>query len=117
MGNTVWVRLEDVECYQCHLIFGMTTEYKKQKLNDRTSFYCPNGHRQNYINETHEARLQGELNESNSRMASERSARWAAEHKRDLAINAKKLAIKRIHMGVCPHCHRSFENVKLHMES
>ena len=40
--------LEEIVCYSCAVVFGMTKAQKANRLNDRGTFYCPNGHGQAY---------------------------------------------------------------------
>lgn len=42
------------ECYKCGIIFGVSPNYQKNRLKDKESFYCPNGHSQAYIESTEE---------------------------------------------------------------
>ena len=115
MSNSIFITLKDVECYSCHIIFGMTQETIDTQKRDGKTFYCPNGHVQNWMKESWQAKLENELQEVRRIRDIERFNRWKAEHERDKALRAKKKLRERIQNGVCPECHRSFDNLRRHM--
>lgn len=104
-------------CCNCGVNFAMEQNYQNRRLNDKQGFYCPNGHRQHYIEETAAERLQKQL------------VRERAEHdqtkeslRRERASSiAQKGAItkmkKRASAGVCPCCSRHFTNLERHMKT
>ena len=52
-----------IECYKCGTDFLVTNEFNSNRLKDKESFYCPNGHSQAYIKSTAE-KLQEKLDQS-----------------------------------------------------
>jgi hypothetical protein len=44
-------------CYSCGVLFGMAEDLRDNRLRDRRSFYCPNGHGQSYTGKTPETKL------------------------------------------------------------
>ena len=107
-----------IECYSCHVQFAITTAMNAQRLQDKTSFWCPNGHGQAYTGKTDKQLLR----EAKEREAAE--AQRAAEERRraERAEAALKKARdeanrlkKRSEAGVCPCCNRSFVQMSRHM--
>lgn len=98
-------------CCSCGVLYGITTQFKNERVKDHNWFYCPNGHYQRY---SHESKA-----EENARLLREEQAR----HQRTLErANAEREAkekaerkLKRVSNGVCPDCNRSFLNLAKHM--
>lgn len=114
-----------VECCNCRMLFAMTVEFNRDRLqrrrNDNT-FYCPRGHAQHYTGESEAARLKRELAERTqqrdwarqSRERAEEEARHANARARGYKGHAAKLT-KRIKAGECPSCHERFHDLERHM--
>ena len=49
------------DCCECGMAFAMTQEFKNRKLEDKTMFYCPSGHRQHYLGKTEAQKLREQL--------------------------------------------------------
>lgn len=105
-----WIELDVIECYLCGVQFGMTKEMNGYRLKDHNSFYCPNGHRQNYVGETQEQKLTKQLEEEKRKLA---NAQF------EMMMNEKKVKRleKRIKNGICPCCHRQFIQLTRHMKT
>ena len=102
-------------CYRCGVIFAMTSEYTKQRLRDHESFWCPNGHRQAYLHESQETRLERELANAERATSSERRMKEAARRS-SAAYRGQVTKIKRrVSRGVCPCCNRTFADLGKHM--
>lgn len=117
------VTIVEVNCAECGGVFGMQNNFQKMRYEDGKTFYCPAGHTNYYAKRENELKALKQRNENlNKRLAwaeqSERHALEEAEH-----IKKEKAAIKgqltktrkRIANGVCPCCHRTFQNVASHM--
>ena len=115
-----------VSCYACGITFALPAEYYNDRLDDKKSWFCPNGHQQHFIGETEAQKLQKRLD------AMERSRDYYQgrnTHLQDQLQAAKRHAAalkgaltkarKRMGAGVCPvpECHRSFPNLAAHMET
>lgn len=115
-----------VDCANCGLTFGISTEFEDRRRNDHRTFYCPNGHSLSFNGPSH-----AERERDAARQLAERESRrrkWAEQDaervraQRDTA-NRSAAAYKgwatrirnRIANGVCPCCNRSFTNVRRHM--
>ena len=49
-----------IECYRCGIIFWVSTRLNENWKENKRSFYCPNGHSQEYIKSTADI-LRGQL--------------------------------------------------------
>ncbi len=66
-----------VECYKCHVPFGITEDHQNRLLKSHKTFYCPNGHGQGYYGRTPDEKRIDQL-ERQLAMKSERAAELAA---------------------------------------
>lgn len=122
--TTHTITLTLIECPNCGVSFGITTDYEKRRRDDHRKFYCPQGHNMSYHYEsdTERARKQRDRARDAQVIADRRATqavqlqrcaeRSAAAHKGHLTR-----AKNRIKNGVCPCCNRSFQNVERHMAS
>jgi len=120
------------ECCNCGIAFAMTEEFKKDRLADKRSWYCPNGHCQHYLGKT-DAQLRKEAEEKaaaaeeNARRAME-SLEWEKQYSKRLyrekentenRLRSTKGVVtklkKRAANGVCPCCSRTFSQLARHM--
>lgn len=122
MSQSYYERLEIVECCNCHMNFGMTPEFKAEKLKDHSTFTCPAGHRQHFAGESEEEKLRRE----NQRLVQNRAFledRIRQEHEHKEAEKRSHIATrghltrirKRAKGGVCPCCNRTFSSLARHM--
>lgn len=99
----------------------MTRAMQARKRQDRTLFYCPNGHSQHYLGETDAEKVRREMQQKVD--AAERMTEWLRGQAAKDAKAAKtaKAALKkaetRINAGVCPHCNRTFSQLARHMQT
>jgi hypothetical protein len=121
--ESIWTTLEGIECYKCHVLFGMTTTMNKQCLETGERFFCPNGHGQVYT-ETEVQRLKRERDRARAEqrryaeLASQRydeaeAARRSASARKGVITRMKNRALA----GGCVFCRRNFANVLRHMET
>ena len=106
-----------VECCECHMDFGVTPTFERDRRRDHRSFYCPVGHRQHYPQRSDVEQLRDELASTKTRLLRERDAHQHTEARRRAEKAAKTKIKKRVAAGVCPCCNRSFENLARHMAS
>lgn len=104
------------ECCNCGILFAMPDDYRDQRVEDRQWFYCPNGHPQRYTGQNTEEKLRKARAQithlRDQREAAERSAKAYKGH-----FTRVKGQVERAQKGVCPHCNRSFEDLRRHMAS
>ncbi len=105
------IDLELVTCYSCGIRFGLPSDFDANRLNDKETWYCPNGHAQSYTGRP----VRDLLSESERRNLSLRQRLDQAEA--DATRKGKQLASlkKRVKNGVCPSCRRHFMNVQRHI--
>jgi hypothetical protein len=124
----------EIACYLCRVRFAISDDLYRQRVNDRRTLWCPNGHDQHFTGKTQDQRrieeLQAELAREKQRAESAARARsWAesrateAERRiRGVSISAGKAkaqlrrTTQRIQAGVCPHCNRTFKQLAAHMK-
>jgi hypothetical protein len=96
-------------------MFAITKHFEEERRKDRKSFYCPSGHDQWFPGETlaqQNRRLSNQLTSVKDQLEAAERSRAAL---RGVATKAKK-KLDRVENGVCPHCHRSFQNLRRHIE-
>ena len=114
--KTITVTLVAVNCGVCGAAFGLSEQFKKQRLEDGKAFYCPNGHCISY-HDTELARTKRELIRAQNSIEYERSRR-EQEKRSHSATKGKLTKFKnRVHAGVCPCCNRTFQNLQAHMKT
>lgn len=114
--------LEITECANCHMEFGISPAFIKQRRNDHQSFYCPNGHSLSFSGKSEAQKLAEELARekkyrgwSESALTAARDQLGATERSLVGHKAAKTRLKNRIAAGVCPCCNRTFQNVAAHM--
>lgn len=117
MSHTITVKttLTTLNCAECGMLYAITTEFEKQRLLDRTSFYCPAGHGQWFPGKT----------ETELRKESDLAAANAKEEVRILRAElskqrkAKATADRRAKAALCPvpGCKRSFVQMDRHLHT
>lgn len=99
--------LVTVECV-CGIAYAIPAELHKSALRDKSkhTLWCPLGHQWHYSGKTDAEKLQA----AEAQLV-------AARDQLDAERKAHARTRKRVANGVCPCCHRSFVNVKRHMEN
>lgn len=105
------------QCYKCGVPFAMTTDFKRQRKEDRQAFYCPNGHGQVYVGKSEADKLRDELERKQHALDAERGRAIALEQQRDQIAKAHRKMRDRLRNGVCPCCKRTFQNLMAHMRT
>lgn len=120
LAINTYVDLEPETCCRCGVAFGVPAYFKKKRLEDRETFYCPNGHAQHYTGPTEAGRLRKQLDIANN-SRDFYSRRLDAEVRSKRAVRAHltraKKKLERVAHGVCPCCNRSFQNLRRHMSA
>ena len=49
MSELHLIKIVRETCCVCGIVFGMEEEYRKRKSEEGDGFYCPNGHKQWYV--------------------------------------------------------------------
>jgi hypothetical protein len=111
------ITIESVTCGECGTLFGLGSGFKKNRLEDGRSFFCPNGHGISW-SESEVVKLRRSLQNAQEEAIRARNA--AAHNDAERAKAEKKIArlLKRVKAGVCPAgCKRSFTNLRRHVET
>lgn len=111
------VLLETTVCYSCACLFAWPAELRKRRLNDRKSFWCPNGHEQHFTGPSEADRLRTEVQRKEELLEAERARVSRLAQERDRAAKAHNRMRTRIWNGVCPCCNRTFQNLMQHMRT
>lgn len=111
------IRFVTVLCGECGVPFAMTESFQKQKLQDRTTFYCPSGHPRFYTGKTEAQKLQEQLDRERQVREAAESRALRMQGERDQVAKAHKRMRTRVMNGVCPCCNRTFQNLLRHMQT
>lgn len=109
-------QLTRMTCGTCGVPFAMPTTMVETLKKESGGFYCPNGHNRGWWESDadrlrkEKIRLQAELDQSRAAAADELKRRIEAERESE-RLKARTKA------GVCTCCNRTFQNLKLHMET
>jgi hypothetical protein len=98
-------------------MFAMTEEFKREKLSNKTDFYCPNGHGQHYLGKTDAQRRREAEQRADEAEAKAQAAATALKRFKSETAKREALAARRAAAGVCPCCRRSFVQLARHMKS
>lgn len=110
------VELVTESCTACGVIFAIPYDLRERLFKDGTTFYCPNGHRL-WFGKSEADKLRHRLDQTEAELERQRASTNGAL----LQLRAQKghntRLRKRIQNGVCPECHRHFENLERHMKT
>lgn len=119
MSILVTESFELMHCATCGISNCITPNFRKRRMDDGQNFYCPSGHI-NVYSDTLEEKLAREqkarVEADGRRIAAETRERAVIVEKNRIESSLKKLKV-RVKNGVCPCCHRSFENIKSHIKT
>lgn len=110
-------------CCVCGIPFGVPDYLQKKLRTEGGDFWCPNGHRLHYT-EPEVARLKKKLAEAKEE--ARLYEQWYLAEQEDHESTRRSLSAtkgvltrtkKRVANGVCPCCHRHFENLERHMQT
>lgn len=115
---TETIRLTTDVCATCGITFAVPDSWQQRRRDDGKTFYCPNGHSLHFGKNTLEKRLERAERERNAAQVGLGAARdqLDAERRSHAATKGQLTKTrKRVSAGVCPCCHRTFQNVARHM--
>lgn len=113
--ESVW--LETTTCYKCACLFAWPKELRDRRLEDKRSFWCPNGHEQHFTGKSEADKLRDELERSKQVLEAEQARAHRIAHERDQVARAHNKMRARVFNGVCPCCNRTFQNLMAHMKT
>jgi hypothetical protein len=94
----------------CGIAFAIPAELDRQMHERGKSVHCPLGHSWHYTKT-----LEAELADAKRRLSATRELLQAEERSHASTRGHLTRARQRAKAGVCPCCHRTFENVARHM--
>ena len=103
-----------------HAVPASLRDEQLRKFNDGgqpQTIYCPLGHRYKPAGVTAAEKLRRSLQQERAAHDQTKSALQDAEHSRRAQKAATTRLKNRVANGVCPCCHRSFKNVRRHMDN
>lgn len=111
-------------CATCGIIMVLPASYARKRRADHESFYCPNGHRQHFPQESEAEKLKKLLETERRWRTSSQDAhqktreRLELEQRRSAAARGQVTKIKkRVSKGVCPCCSHTFQDLAAHMKT
>lgn len=117
MSVTISLSLDSLTCSECGIDFAVPGHWLTARRRSHATFYCPNGHNQYFPGK------------SDVELAKERADRLAqqlASRNEDLKVEKLSHAATRGQLtkarrraahGVCPCCHRTFQQLARHMQN
>lgn len=102
-------------CGECGVVFGMSREFYDARSNDHKTWYCPNGHPRAFTRQSEAEKLKQQLQWARADAQSWRDEAETAENRRRAQKAANTKLKKRIAAGICPCCHRNFQDLRRHM--
>lgn len=100
------------QCCNCGVMFAMEKDFRKHKLDDKSSFYCPNGHSQSYMGKSKDEQIA----ELRTKLSNQIRDTNIQSSRADAAEKSRDRLKKRVKAGVCPCCHRTFKQLQAHMD-
>ena len=110
------LQLTTLDCSVCGIIFAIPTDLYNKYLERGGSWYCPNGHGQQFI-QTEVQRLRHQLDQREAEL--ERTYERLDGAFKEIT-NKQRVITRmktRVHAGVCTECKRHFVNLERHMKT
>jgi hypothetical protein len=118
-NTSVVITLTGMDCSVCGMTYGLDEDFRRRRLGDGKTWWCPNGHTQHFVGETDEKkakRLEKALDRANAATRAARDQADAAERRRRAAKGQLTRLKNKIAKGICPICDKEFPEVKAHIE-
>lgn len=111
----VW--LNSITCCECGMLFAMHNEFKRKRLEDHKSFYCPAGHSQYFTGKSEAEKLREELEQKAQQLMLAKTRSASIERQCDQVRKTYHRMRERVKNGVCPCCSRTFQNLMNHIKT
>lgn len=111
--TTVEQTLTLTSCAACAIQFAVPDQFDRQRRQTGDTFWCPNGHTLTYKSEID--KLRKRLEAEQARRVHAEDQQQAAERRVAAARGQVTRLKNRIGNGVCPCCHRTFQQLSRHM--
>lgn len=109
-----FVHLDTTSCCVCGVVFAMPVDLLRRHREQGSSFYCPNGHSLSYA-KSEVQRLRDQLDRASARTKHLEDQREASERSNSALRGVITKQRQRAAAGVCPCCHRTFQQLARHM--
>lgn len=86
------------ECPTCGIVFGVTVEYQKRRIQYADKFYCPNGHQQSYA-KSEAQRLREEIVAKDKKLSDTHLQALEAKSRVEILLREKERLEKRLKKG------------------
>ncbi len=113
------IYLEEIVCGTCRITFAIPTDWKRERINNAGDIHCPNGCRKVWT-ESESDRLKKQLEQKERELRESKCETLRQSQLKEAAqseLDKKTRKLNRVQNGVCPHCNRSFMNLKRHMKT
>jgi hypothetical protein len=115
------VSYNNIDCCSCGMTFAVPVAWEKERRENHKGFFCPNGHPLVFNGpsnlEKQVKEKEAEIERLRSRLDWKERSLLSA-NRSNSALRGQRTKLKnRIHNGVCPCCHRSFEKLQRHMKT
>ena len=114
-SQTVRVTITHLECPSCGIPIAITPLQEEGYRAYGKTFYCVLGHTLSF-SDTGVKKLQKELSAAQDCTTQAQTARDDAYALLEVEQKKRKRLEKRVSNGVCPHCHRTFQNLQRHVK-
>jgi len=101
----------------CGISFAVPQWWNTGKRNTHSTFYCPNGHRQSYMEESDEDKLRRERDLARQQIARVQDEAARARRETYAAQKETKRLKRRAAAGTCPCCSRTVLQMARHMKT
>lgn len=108
---------DSIECGGCGIVFYVPSKWRRDRVQNKGGYHCPNGCSRIYCGKTDEEKLREELTRQQSATAQATQKMWeaqAAQRKAEASLERHK---KRANAGVCPHCQRTVSQMARHIKT
>lgn len=108
------VIFETIVCCECKVPFMVTSNHRKRLVEDKTTFFCPNGHRQSYCKnncDIEKEKLNAEIAKTKKQLESVRELNSSLLDDRE----ELKQTVRELRKKECPSCGKKYIDLKTHM--
>ena len=110
------VTLTALQCDNCGVSYAVPESFDQRRQRDGGKWYCPNGHVWSYT-EPEIDKIKRQLESAQARITHANDQRIAAERSAAAVRGQMTKLRKRVGNGVCPCCHRTFQQLARHMKA
>ena len=104
------IEFEKIECCRCGVHFAITQDRKTKLEEDKETFYCPNGHPQNFVGNPKITELTDEV----KRLEKLVNDNWELHHR---IVREKNDEIYFLERDQCPTCEKWYKNLEAHIQN